>query len=213
MFGIANYREKKNPLLYALCQARKRGIDVKILIEGGEDFLGSNFYKKQKSAYEFLKGCGIDIRIDKKGKTTHVKMLLVDTFLLIGSTNWTYYGLEKNTELNVLINSAETDTFGKLFLKAFKRAKKNKFHTPNIPKNITLQGIVISVKEKISKRGNAYTLFKIKSNGKIYKVFMKGHHHIKIGEKLLVKGIFYKIKKVGKRTYYNEIEATYIRRL
>ncbi len=213
MFEIANYREGPNPLLSALCRAKKRGVDVKVLIEGGEDFLGERFYKKQKSAYEYLKSCGVNVRFDKKGKTTHVKMLIADTSLLIGSTNWTYYGLERNTELNVLIKSSQTEKFKKLFLKAFKESRKNTLNMPKNVREITVKGIVTYVKERVSRRGNAYTIFKIKSGRKTYRVFIRGHHHIRKGERLLVKGLFYKTKKVGKRVYHNEIEAKYIRRL
>ncbi len=213
MFEIANYREGPNPLLSALCRARKRGVDVKVLVEGGEDFLGERFYKKQKGAYEFLKSCGIKVRFDRKGRTTHVKMLLADTSLLIGSTNWTYYGLERNTELNVLIQSSETVQFKELFLKAYRDARKNTLNVPQNARKITVKGVVTYVQEKVSRRGRAYTIFKIKSKRKTYRVFIRGHHHIRKGERLLVKGLFYKVKKVGNRTFHNEIEASYIRRI
>ncbi|GEM_PF-978978 len=213
MFEIANYREGPNPLLSALCRARKRGVDVKVLVEGGEDFLGERFYKKQKSAYEFLKSCGVKVRFDRKGRTTHVKMLLADTSLLIGSTNWTYYGLERNTELNVLIKSSQTEKFKELFLKSYRDARKNTLNVPKNARKITVKGVVTYVQERVSRRGRAYTIFKIKSKRRTYRVFIRGHHHIRKGERLLVKGIFYKVKKVGNRTFHNEIEASYIRRI
>ena len=213
MFEMGNYRDEPNPLFSALCDARKRGVEVKVLMEGGENFLGERFYKKQKNAYKYLKSCNVDVRFDKPGRTTHVKMLLADTSLIIGSTNWTYYGIEKNTELNVLIKSAQTEKFKALFLKAFNNARKNNMHMPRGESEITIRGVVVYVSERISKRGRAYTIFKIRTNRKTYRVFIRGHHHIKKGEKLLVKGIFYKTKRVGKRIYHNEFEANYIRRI
>ena len=212
MFEIANYREGDNPLLAAVCRAKKRGVDVKVLIEGGEDFLGEKFYKKQYSAYRYLKNCGVNVRIDKMGKTTHVKMLLADTNLIIGSTNWTYYGLEKNNELNVLIRGKDTRKFKEIFLKEFKHAKGNKFKK-NGGQEIEIRGTITFVSERVSKRGKAYTIFKVRSGKKTYRIFMRGHHHLKKGERVYVKGTFYRIKRVGKRVYHNEIEARYIRRI
>ncbi len=103
MFQIRKYGAEE--LIDDLIRARERGLDVKVLIEGGEDFLGKSFYEKQKKACEYLKENGIEIRKDKKGITTHAKLIIADNSVLIGSTNWNYYSFEKNNEANVLITS------------------------------------------------------------------------------------------------------------
>ena len=70
---------------------------------------------------------------------------------------------------------------------------------------ITTQGYVKDYKEKISKKGNPYTVFKL-SDGRYYvKVFTFGKLGLAGNEKLKVTGTFYKVKYVGRYKFYNEI--------
>ncbi len=72
-------------------------------------------------------------------------------------------------------------------------------------KEITTEGYVKDYKEKISKKGNLYTVFKLTDGEYYVKVFTFGKVNLKENEKLKVTGTFYKIKYVGKYKFYNEI--------
>jgi hypothetical protein len=76
-------------------------------------------------------------------------------------------------------------------------------------KEVTVRGAVSNLKFKTSKAGNAYTTFSLvgKSGGSI-NVFVRQHPKLKKEEKVKVTGTYRKVKKVGRYTFYNEIEAT-----
>ncbi len=109
MFELVYYPGHKGPsnqLINALIDAKKRGVRVRIIVEGGERFLGNRFVRKVRRTIDYIMPFGIHIRRDSRGKTTHSKLLIVDTTdVLVGSTNWSYYSLAKNHETNVLIKS------------------------------------------------------------------------------------------------------------
>ncbi len=109
MFELVYYPARNGPsnrLINALIKAQKRGVKVRIIIEGGEKFLGNRFVRKVRRTIDYIKPSGINIRCDPGRQTTHSKLLIVDTSdVLLGSTNWSYYSLTKNHETNVLINS------------------------------------------------------------------------------------------------------------
>lgn len=127
MFELVYYPGRKGPsnqLINALINAKKRGVKVRILIEGGERFLGNRFVRKVRRTIDYIEPFGIDIRRDPGGRTTHSKLLIVDTSnVLVGSTNWSYYSLTKNHETNVFISSKElakefTRYFSKIWSKS-----------------------------------------------------------------------------------------------
>jgi hypothetical protein len=64
------------------------------------------------------------------------------------------------------------------------------------------------VKHKVSKRGNPYTIFALSDGTSAIKIFTFGTPEINRGDKVKVKGVFYKVKYVGRYTFYNEIDAT-----
>jgi len=91
---------KENILVSDLIEAKRRGVDVKIIVDQ---------YSKENNAFDLLKSEGINIVYDEKDVTTHAKMLIVDgRIVVLGSTNYSYYGLEKNNEVDVLIDSEQT---------------------------------------------------------------------------------------------------------
>ena len=56
--------------------------------------------------------------------------------------------------------------------------------------------------------GNDYTTVSlVGSLGESINVFIWGHSKIKEGRKAKVLGIYQKVKKMGRYTFYNEIEA------
>ena len=102
-----NYMDSKvDDILSELISARKRGVDVKVILEGGEDFLGADFEKSSQATCDYLSKGGVIVRFDPRNTTTHAKLIVIDnSSIIIGSTNWNYNAIENNNEASVLINS------------------------------------------------------------------------------------------------------------
>lgn len=78
-------------------------------------------------------------------------------------------------------------------------------------KEVTVAGTVSNLKFKMSKIGNEYTTFSLAGkSGDSINVFVRQHPKLKKGQKVKVTGTYRKVKKVGRYTFYNEIEATEI---
>ncbi|MCC6025502.1 MAG: hypothetical protein LM575_00850 [Caldimicrobium sp.] len=75
-------------------------------------------------------------------------------------------------------------------------------------KTVVVKGEVLDVKHKVSKKGNPYTVFALSDGTSAIKIFTFGTPEINRGDKVKVKGIFYKVRYVGRYTFYNEIDAT-----
>ncbi len=216
MFEISYYADKKNSrtnrLIQDLISARKRGVNVKVLMEGGEQFLGERFKRESHEVFDILKKGHINVRADCPDITTHAKMLIVDDNVLLGSTNWTYFALNRNNEINVLI-TGKTDSFKIIFDNLFKKGKRHLNSKFVSGTNIKISGVVSGLKKRISRKGHAYMTFYIRANGKKYRVYRKGHAKLNNGDRVLVRGKFFKEKRIGKRHFFNEIEAYYIRHI
>jgi len=61
---------------------------------------------------------------------------------------------------------------------------------------------------KSSKKGNAYTTFKLEKDGQFISVFSFGTLPINGGDSVRVIGTYQKVKKVGRYTFHNEIDAS-----
>ena len=73
---------------------------------------------------------------------------------------------------------------------------------------VNIQGKATKIQPRTSKKGNDYMTFTLRDeSGKGINIFTFGHPTISDGQKITVTGIFQKVKKVGKYTFYNEIEA------
>ena len=89
-----------NALVSALVAAAGRGAEVRVLLddcrfytESAEANLASAITLHQR---------GIEVRFDDPEDTMHAKLVIVDgTSVVLGSTNWNYYSLERNVEANV----------------------------------------------------------------------------------------------------------------
>ncbi len=98
----------ENIIVQDLIDAKKRGLDVRIIVDE---------YSKENNAFDFLKGNGIGIVMDTENVTTHAKLVVVDgKVVILGSTNFSYYALEKNNEVDVIIRDEKTaEYFEKYF--------------------------------------------------------------------------------------------------
>lgn len=89
-----------NDLIQALVSARRRGVEVHVLLE---DSLEDN-----REAYEYLRSNGVDVSFDSPQTTLHAKAIVVDgEIVFIGSHNWSESALYWNHEVSVRIRSRE----------------------------------------------------------------------------------------------------------
>ena len=81
-------------------------------------------------------------------------------------------------------------------------------------KTVTIQGTATAVKETTSRAGNDYATLQVQDPaGGTIKVFTWGHLSTKNVDRVEVTGVFQQIKRVGRYTFYNEIEAQSVRPL
>ncbi|MBN1160281.1 MAG: hypothetical protein JXA43_03605 [Candidatus Diapherotrites archaeon] len=86
-----------NLIVSDLIEAHNRGVKVRVLVDE---------YSEENNAFDMLKAAGIEIKMDPENITTHNKLVIIDgQKVIIGSTNWSYYALDKNHESSVLIHS------------------------------------------------------------------------------------------------------------
>ncbi len=79
-------------------------------------------------------------------------------------------------------------------------------------KDVTLVGTAEDVRPRVSRRGNQYTTLKLADGTGRINVFSWGKLAISSRDRVEVKGIFLKVKRVGRYTFRNEIEASSVKR-
>ena len=73
---------------------------------------------------------------------------------------------------------------------------------------VTIEGKASKVRPRVSRKGNEYTtLTLIDESGKGMNIFTWGHSKVTDGQRVTVMGVYQKVKRVGKNTFYNEVEA------
>ncbi len=86
-----------NDVLQALCRAKARGLDIKVVLD-------QTTLKEYRQTIELLKDCGIDVRIWIARSKMHAKLVIVDRrYLFVGSHNWTESALYYNIEASILV--------------------------------------------------------------------------------------------------------------
>jgi phosphatidylserine/phosphatidylglycerophosphate/cardiolipin synthase-like enzyme len=89
-----------NVILQGVIDAAGRGLDVRIVLDDCAFFPDSA--EANLEAALFLHLHGVDVRLDDPSVTTHAKLVIVDEeSVLVGSTNWNYYSLEKDNEVDL----------------------------------------------------------------------------------------------------------------
>ena len=90
-----NYQPSlENRLIRELIYAKERGVDVKVFADDAS----------MGDAHLLLREKGIEVRLDSNETVTHAKVIIVDgRMVLLGSTNLSYSGLEKNNEADILV--------------------------------------------------------------------------------------------------------------
>jgi hypothetical protein len=77
-------------------------------------------------------------------------------------------------------------------------------------KSVDVRGTVRGLREKTSARGNAYDTFKLCSTSCV-SVFVFGRPAVSNGGTAEVQGTFSAVHRVGRYTFYNEIEAVSVK--
>ncbi len=75
-------------------------------------------------------------------------------------------------------------------------------------KMVQVEAKVLAPQFKSSKKGNAYTTFKLEGDGQFLSVFSFGTLSINGGDLVKVIGRYQKVKRVGRYNFYNEIDAS-----
>jgi DNA polymerase III alpha subunit len=76
---------------------------------------------------------------------------------------------------------------------------------------VTVHGTVTGLRERTSRRGDAYTTFKLHDPSGAVSVFSWGHPTLKNRDRVEVEGVFQEVKHVAPYVFYNEIDARRIR--
>ncbi len=100
-----NYPNGVNRQMYqVLFDAVKRGVEVQIVLDQAGYNPGQSY--GNLALGEFLRSGGIDVYYDDPDETVHSKTLIIDSlYTIVGSTNWSYWALDKNNECSVIIKS------------------------------------------------------------------------------------------------------------
>ena len=109
MFEFKFYENEENKvrlLADALIGARKRGVEIRVLLDKSD--WNPSIEKDNKGMIEYLKKGGIEAKFDSGKKTLHVKLIIIDDSVIIGSTNLGFSALERSNEASVLIRNKES---------------------------------------------------------------------------------------------------------
>lgn len=86
-----------------LLQARRRGVDVTVILEGG-----SPVGRENRVAASTLSRGGVRVVIPRGKRVVHAKAAVIDgRYVMLGSHNLTHAALSRNRELSVLLDSPE----------------------------------------------------------------------------------------------------------
>ncbi len=100
----AAWDSPSNRLVDALSGAAGRGVHVRVVLEGGEDFMDETTVRANREAAAYLFLSGVDARLDRPGETMHAKCLILDgRHVVVTSANWSYYSLARHAEAGVVL--------------------------------------------------------------------------------------------------------------
>ena len=80
-------------------------------------------------------------------------------------------------------------------------------------KSVSVNGYILNYKEKVSRRGNRYTVFQLYSNTGSITVHYRGHLGLSNNSRVCVKGDFIKEKRLRDLRFYNQLEADSAKRI
>lgn len=119
-------------LLEDLISAKKRGLDVKVILDNS--MLSVNY-----NAYKRLRQAGVDVHMDSSRAVLHGKGIVIDSNVcIIGSFNWTRAALDDNYEFATYTEGPEQakkllDYISKIGLSPQPPIQPQEFHGPRLP--------------------------------------------------------------------------------
>ncbi len=113
------YSFTSSPVTQALLAARKRGVDIKLVVDQAHN-LNQDHSAKARSALSSLATAGVDVRVTNAFAIHHDKSIVVDRkHVQLGSFNYSAAAESKNSE-NVLVNW-DNPALAAIYLKHFTR--------------------------------------------------------------------------------------------
>jgi phosphatidylserine/phosphatidylglycerophosphate/cardiolipin synthase-like enzyme len=102
-----------------MIKAKKRGVEVKVILEKSD--FNEWLNRMNGKTIEYFKENGIEAKLDNEDIITHAKVVIIDDSVFLGSTNWSYGGLELWHNSDILIrNKKIVDFFTNYFEEKFK---------------------------------------------------------------------------------------------
>jgi phosphatidylserine/phosphatidylglycerophosphate/cardiolipin synthase-like enzyme len=111
-YNPGNEKSTVNKLVNLLIDAKKRGVDVTVLLDKDKDgeVYGSRIINLP--AYEILKKNQINVCFDTAEKVTHSKIVVFDkSIVVVGSHNWTGASFSKYDDTSIKISSTEVGEY------------------------------------------------------------------------------------------------------
>ncbi len=122
MYGMKYYTgrnaedSRTNRLIDALVAARRRGVDVKVILDRSD--YNKILNKINTVTREYLEEGSVKVRFDPEKTTTHAKVVIADDQVMIGSANWGYLAMEVRNESSLIISVPEVvEFFEEYFMK------------------------------------------------------------------------------------------------
>lgn len=98
---------KVRDLLAELARAKKRGVDVRVMLDASEGKFAEKNMEFNDEAVRFIESAGVPAKFDSTGIVSHAKILLVDDIAVVGGTNWGRGPLELYNDCNVAVRRME----------------------------------------------------------------------------------------------------------
>ncbi len=118
-FKLSSSKDTRADILAdEMIKAKKRGVKVKVILEKSD--FNEWLNKMNGKTIEYFKENGIEARLDNENVITHAKVVIIDDSVFLGSTNWSYGGLELWHNNDILIkNKKIVDFFRNYFEEKF----------------------------------------------------------------------------------------------
>ncbi|MEM4619065.1 MAG: phosphatidylserine/phosphatidylglycerophosphate/cardiolipin synthase family protein [Ignisphaera sp.] len=101
---IASLNNQTEEVYYASARRHKYGVDVKFLLDGAS----SESDKYNRLSAEFLKSLGIPVI--RTNKFMHIKLYIIDNYIIIGSHNLTAHKEKNSYDISVMIESKKASS-------------------------------------------------------------------------------------------------------
>lgn len=93
-----------------MVKAKRRGVETtKVLLEKSN--FSKQLNKMNSATIQYFKENGVKARFGSKDIITHSKVVIIDDAVILGATNWSYSGLEKWHNTDILLRKREIVDF------------------------------------------------------------------------------------------------------